>query len=466
MPSLMRCQYCGLLQDEPVGVKACTRCGGELIFEDKPPAGAQGSYLEAQMELDQVMAPAGQNIDRYLLITLRTPSRVPPEQAAPTESGRLPLSFTAVLDVSGSMHGSKLVHAKEAVRQSMQRLHDGDMLSLVTFANEVNCVIEPTEMNPDTRQLVASTLDEITAGGLTALCSGLEMGLERAATVKRETNLVLLLSDGQANVGETDLELVGQRGYQGRQSGMIVSTMGVGGDYNEALLAEIAAQSGGRFYHVKQASQIGAYLTGELGEVAALSARDAEIHIQLPAGVVLFPLSAAYPARQDGNQVVISIGGIPDDIDLEIPLRLSIPSQPVGARISVVGKVTYLSPAGNPLFTGLNRVTVRFKDVAAYELRDGVISPVVEQVLNQREAAQVLNFSRAIAIDPSQGTKQGRKDIDSLRAYASLLGDDRAEQVATGFEARLAEMQSDKRAAKNLVYAAFASMRSMKDFDN
>jgi len=462
----MRCQYCGLLQDEPAGVKVCTRCGGELIFEDKPPAGAQGSYLEAQMELDQVMAPAGQNVDRYLLITLRTPSRVPPEQAAPTESGRLPLSFTAVLDVSGSMHGSKLVHAKEAVRQSMQRLHDGDMLSLVTFANEVHCVIEPTEMTPDTRQLVASILDEITACGLTALCSGLEMGLEKAATVKRDTNLVLLLSDGQANVGEIDLELVGQRGYQGRQSGMIVSTLGVGGDYNEALLAEIAAQSGGRFYHVKQASQIGAYLTGELGEVAALSARDAEIYIQLPAGVVLFPLSAAYPARQDGDQVVVSIGGIPDDVDLEIPLRLSIPSQTVGARLSVEGKVTYLSPAGNPLFTGLNRVTVRFKDVAAYELRDGVISPVVEQVLKQREAAQVLNFSRAIAIDPSQGTKQRRKDIDSLRAYASLLGDDRAEQVATGFEARLAEMQSDKRAAKSQVYAAFASMRSMKDFDD
>ena len=95
-----------------------------------------------------------------------------------------------------------------------------------------------------------------------------------------------------------------------------------------------------------------------------------------------------------------------------------------------------------------------------------VLSPVVEQALKQLETAQVLDFSRASAIDPSQGTKQRRKDIDSLRAYASLLGDDRAEQVATGFEARLTEMQSDKRAAKSQVYAAFASMRSMKDFDD
>ncbi|MEA3440291.1 MAG: VWA domain-containing protein, partial [Chloroflexota bacterium] len=401
MTRLMRCQYCGLLQDEPVGVKACTRCGGELVFEDRLSDAAQGSYLEAQMELDQVMAPAGQNVDRYLLITLRTPSGVLPEQAAPTESGRLPFNFTAVLDVSGSMHGSKLMHTKEAVRQSMLRLQDGDMLSLATFANEVHCVIEPTEMDPDTRQLVSSALDEITAGGLTALCSGLEMGIEKAATVKQDTNLVLLLSDGQANVGETDLELVGQRGFQGRQRGIIISTLGVGGDYNEALMAEIATQGGGRFYHIKQASQIGAYLTGELGEVAALAARDAEIQLQLPTGAVLFPLSAAYPARQDGDQVVISIGGIPEEVDLEIPLRLSIPSQPVGARLSVEGNVTYLSPAGNPLFTGLNRVTVRFKDAAAYELRDGVIPPVIEQVLKQREAAQVLNFSRAIAIDPS-----------------------------------------------------------------
>ena len=50
MPRLMRCQYCGLLQDEPSGVKTCARCGGELAFEVEPPPDERASYVRAQME--------------------------------------------------------------------------------------------------------------------------------------------------------------------------------------------------------------------------------------------------------------------------------------------------------------------------------------------------------------------------------------------------------------------------------
>jgi hypothetical protein len=82
----MRCLYCGLLQDEPAGVKACARCGGELAFETPASGSGDGSYISAQMELDQVSAPSGRNCDRYLLVTLRTPGQVPPQHAAPTPS--------------------------------------------------------------------------------------------------------------------------------------------------------------------------------------------------------------------------------------------------------------------------------------------------------------------------------------------------------------------------------------------
>jgi len=277
MSRLMRCQYCGLLQDEPAGVKVCARCGGELAFEAEPPPDERPSYVRAQMELDQVMAPGGQHVDRYLLITIRTPPQVPPEQAAPTETGRQPLGFTAVLDVSGSMRGYKLAQAKEAVREALRRLHDGDLFSLVTFANQATGAFEPAEIDERTRHVVERALQEIGAGGRTALCAGLELGLEKAAAGKRETNLVLLLSDGQANVGETDVEAVGQRGYEARRRGIIVSTLGVGTDYNEALMVEIATQGGGRFYHVLDPAQVGAYMAGELGEAASLAASSLEI---------------------------------------------------------------------------------------------------------------------------------------------------------------------------------------------
>src|SRR5512137_2841237 len=95
MANLMRCEYCGLLQDEPVGVKSCSRCGGELSFEKKPKKTGT-DYMGVQMELDQVAAPAGQNVERYLLVTLRTPKEVPPGEMPAATHSRPPINFAGV----------------------------------------------------------------------------------------------------------------------------------------------------------------------------------------------------------------------------------------------------------------------------------------------------------------------------------------------------------------------------------
>ncbi|MBN1953479.1 MAG: VWA domain-containing protein [Anaerolineae bacterium] len=464
MPRLMRCQYCGLLQDEPVGVKTCSRCGGELDFETPPAPDQAASYVQAQMELDQVAAPSGRNVDRYLLVTVRTPNQVPTEETAATETGRQTLNFTAVLDVSGSMRGPKLGQAKEAVRHALRRLHDGDVFSLVIFSSDARCIFEPAEIDDQSRRVVESALQEMQAGGMTALCGGLEMGLEKVAARKQETNLVLLLSDGQANVGETDVEMVGQRGFEARQQGVIVSTLGVGSDYNEALMAEIATQGGGRFYHVTDAGQISAYLTGELGEVAALAAREMTIRLQIPAGAALFPLSAAYPARQGAGEATVSIGDVPSGIELQVPIRLTLPAQPAGSRLSVEGALDYRSPAGNHLTTPLNRVTVRFKDHAAFDRREGAVIPVVERVLEQMKAANVLGVSRAMAKSTAEGAQRADAELGQLREYAALLGQERAEEEQSKMAARFQEMKQAPAQAKAAVADAFSVQRSAKKF--
>ena len=263
------------------------------------------------MELDQISAPANLNVERYLLLTIRTPKKVPPEEALPTEVGRPPLNFVAVLDVSGSMQGEKIDQAKLAVQRAVQYLHAGDIFSLVTFSDEIKVPFEPSLINDKTHQAVENALKHIQAGGMTALCSGLEKGIEKTGSFSQDTNLVLLLSDGQANVGETDLEKIGSRALQARKTGRLVSCLGVGLDYNEALLTEIATQGGGRFYHVHNANQIPAYMAGELGEVATLAARKVKIQLAIPNGATLIPLSAAYPVQQAGEQAIVTIGDIP-----------------------------------------------------------------------------------------------------------------------------------------------------------
>ncbi len=470
MPRLMRCLYCGLLQDEPTGVKTCVRCGGELVFEAPPPS---RSYVRAQMELDQINAPADQIVDRHLVLTIQTPPQVPEGETAPTESGREPMGFTAVLDVSGSMRGRKMESAKEAVRQAIRRLQDGDIFSMVTFASRVRTVLEPTRVSGDLRREAEEILQQVRAGGKTALCGGLEAGIEAALAQTQETNLVLLLSDGQANVGETDLEAVGERALEARDCGITTSTLGVGRDYNEALMVEIAVQGGGRFYHVVSANQIVPYVAGELGEAGALAARDATLHLALPKGTGVQPFSSAYavgsppaPGEGLGLEMAVKLGDIPADTQLEVVLRLLLPPQPAGSRLPVEGHLTYCSPAGNDLTTPLNTVTLRFVALAAFDRREGAVRPVVERVLEQMKARSVLGAARAAAVQGSAAAaKHAGLSVAELRDYASLLGDDVAKGVASEQQQTLGAMAAAPDAAKAAVSRAFRHQHGTKDFD-
>jgi len=465
MSNVMRCQYCGLLQDEPKGVKQCQRCGGELGYEHPSQPDQTGSYLAAQLELDQVCAPAGQTVDRHLLVTLRTPPEVPAEHTAATESGRPPLHFNAVLDVSGSMRGEKLKQTKESLRHALRILQKEDRFSLAVFSDKVRNIFRPKSVDASFREKVEDALRDLRAGGTTALCGGLEQGVKNALKKKSENNLVLLLSDGRANVGETDIEKVGMRSMQAHRKGLVVSTLGVGQDYNEALMTEIAIQGGGRYYHVQSSDQIVRYLTGELGEAAELAARDVRIHLNIPPGAALIPLSAAYKAEIHDGQAIISIGDIPIDLEVEIPLRLTLFSNSADARLSIAGEVRYHTPAGVRLATGLNRVTVRFVAADSFEQRAGVAVPVVERVAKQMRAAQVLKVSRAAARNVPEELAKAKQEQRRLRAYFALLGEKAAERVSDELESDLRAVEARSPAAKHVTSTAFQSQRFMRNLD-
>ena len=462
MERLMRCLFCGLLQDEPKGVKVCQRCGGELSFEQTPQQYGQDSYLNLQMELDQVNAPAGQTVDRHLLITIKSPTKVPEEHRAKTESGRPPLSFNVILDVSGSMHGAKIEHTKQALQLAARTLHEGDQLAMNVFSDDARVMLKPSSFTPKLKQTFESLIQELQPGGSTALHAGLDLGLNQGLKMRSDNNLSLLLSDGQANIGETDLEIIGRLAKQAAGSGMIVSTLGVGMDYNEALMTEIATQGKGRFYHVKSPDQIVPFMTAELGEAADMAARDLKIHVQLPKGAALIPLSALYQCEIKDSVAVVSIGDIPTDLEVEIPLRLTLFSGSAEERLSVEGTVTYLSPAEKYLKASLNRVTVRFIKQDQYQIEKGVVEPVAVRIAEQMHAKQILNYSRAF-------NRRDEKEIERLEAersrfeeYVQLLDKDAQKTYLREMDEDLYSIRSNLPMAKNLVSNAFQTSRSMR----
>ena len=463
MKRLMRCQFCGLLQDEPEGVKVCERCGGELIFEDQSPTYGDGSYLDVQMELDQINAITGQTVDRYLMVCIRTPENVPDEHLAKTESGRPPLSCSVVLDVSGSMRGRKMENTKQALRLAARLFRDGDQVAMTVFSNDARQILQPTIYNKNTREIFESTVDEISTGGMTALYSGLDLGIEQAQKMRSDNNLTLLLSDGQANVGETDLEVVGNLAKEAADSGMIVSTLGVGANYNEALMTEIATQGRGRFYHVQSADEIVPYITGELGEAADLAARDVRIHIHLPEGAALIPLSASYVCEVVNDEAIVSIGDIPADLEVEIPLRLTLFSGKENDRIAVEGEITYISPAGSNLSTKLNRVTVRFIKKAKFKVATGVVQSVAVRVAKQLHARQVLDYSRAFSRGDQEKIQQVEEDRSRLRVYVNHLDKNLQMNMIKEMDEDMFSVRNASPDAKSAVYQAYQTQRSMRD---
>ncbi len=281
--------------------------------------------------------------------------------------------------------------------------------------------------------------------------------------MRSDTDLALLLSDGQANVGETDLEVVGNLARQAAETGIVVSTLGVGAGYNEALMTEIATQGKGRFYHVQSADEIVPYITGELGEAADLAARDVKIHIKLPKGAALIPLSAVYTCEIVNSEAIVSIGDIPADLEVEVPLRLTLFSGKENERIPVVGEITYVSPAGKNLKASLNQVTVRFIKQKQFKVAMGVVQPVAARVAKQMHARQVLDYSRAFSRGDKEKMDRVEDDRSRLRAYVKHLDKELQAKMIHEMDRDMQSVRSASPMAKSAVYSAYQTSRSMRD---
>ncbi|MBI2517380.1 MAG: VWA domain-containing protein [Opitutae bacterium] len=235
--------------------------------------------VRLQIDLDRAILPAGTT--EHAVVKIGLDCLRPPRHGT-----RPPVNLSLVIDRSGSMSGDKIAKAREAALELVRRLGPDDIISLVAYDTEVD-VLVPAQRVRQARGLEAA-ICSLEARGNTALYGGVSCGaaeVRRHAEDRRYVHRVILLSDGQANVGPSSPEELGRLGASLVREGISVTTIGLGLGFNEDLMTRLAQRSDGNTYFVAESSELPGIFAAELGDVLNVVARKVVIEIDFPAGV-------------------------------------------------------------------------------------------------------------------------------------------------------------------------------------
>lgn len=201
----------------------------------------------------------------------------------------IPQTVVLVMDRSGSMGEwagpdaepiERMALAHRAVEFLVSGLPDRARVGVVAYDDNADIILEPTEVGGSRDEIMGEIRRRVAPGGSTNAEAGLTRGYEMA---RREADgdrsvLVLLLSDGVANVGATRtddiLEEIGERSDIG------LSTVGVGlGPFNDVLMEQLANRADGTYHYIDSPDEARRIFVDDLVGLLSLAARDARIQV-------------------------------------------------------------------------------------------------------------------------------------------------------------------------------------------
>jgi Ca-activated chloride channel family protein len=157
-----------------------------------------------------------------------------------------------VVDVSGSMEGSKLENAQQAMRIFMEQIRgDIEQVGLIRFSTNASEVV-PLNMLGENRADINRAIDRLSAGGDTALLDGVNLAYERLQTLgdAQRINAIVVMTDGQENNSRISLDALTRRIANENERGVpiVIFSIGYGNDADEDVLRALAEASGGQYY--------------------------------------------------------------------------------------------------------------------------------------------------------------------------------------------------------------------------
>jgi Ca-activated chloride channel family protein len=246
--------------------------------------------------------------------------------ATTSQTPRREQTVVVVVDRSGSMSGPRLSHAIDATVRLVDRLDDDDRFGLVSFDHQARVVVPAGRLGDLGRDKVRGVVRALSPGGSTDLSSGYLRGLQEARRVATETGATLvLLSDGHANVGETDPERLAGVARQAHHVGVTTSTIGIGLGYDETILAAMADAGTGNHTFAEEADAAGAALAGEVEGLLSKTVQAASLRITPTGEVSGVHVFNQLPATAQNGELVLELGDFYSGETRRILFSLRVP---------------------------------------------------------------------------------------------------------------------------------------------
>ncbi len=224
----------------------------------------------------------------------------------PTGSGAArDLHYIILVDSSGSMRGKKIKVARDGAKMLVERIPDGNYVTLIAFGvggGDVKVLVETARV-PEEREKIIKAIEKLNAEDGTPLYHALLMA-DRVAKKSGKPGFIVLLSDG-IPTDVTDMEAYRKLGVP---EGYKMVLIGIGADYNHELFAVLADMSGGDFHHVSEdeVDKLPDIMKSFAVEEAA--ARFVEVHFEGHTGEVRL-LNYTNPVRVPALEEAVTIYG-------------------------------------------------------------------------------------------------------------------------------------------------------------
>lgn len=385
-------------------------CGGAPVTND----GEDPELVVLEGELGNQFVLGGAESDVV--------SRIRVQTRPLTNAPRPPINLALVVDTSGSMMGDPISDARAASLALVGMLRPEDRLAVIAFHSETEVLLPSTRIGGADIGELRAQIGRMQAQGTTDLGGGLRIGLEELVRnfEPEGINRLVLLSDGVPNDPATIVPLAQAAG----ERGIRITALGLGLDYDETLLAQVAQASGGRFHSVEQSSEVATMFRDEVLRFERVIARNMFLELRPGPGVRIDGV-VGQPVSVGQGVVRIPLGDLSEGERRDIIVRAHAAARRAGATVELMDAVLTFEDAVQNA-GGLERRV--FLGARAMQTEEEVAAGRNEDV--ERAAARMMaamTTVQAIEIARAGEVEEARRILEqaAMQAQAMAAGDER-----------------------------------------